>query len=216
MIIDTDNFITLNNTSSSIMSKLNSIVHLIYHDKELSFTKEDIDFIEHRYKKVTFKKGETVLHVDEKVDYQYFVSDGCLRTYLISKPGKEHTIQFAIKDWWISDYIAYFSETNAVLNIECIKDATLYKICRNDVEEIYTRFPKIEHFIRKKLERSFMSFQKRILANLSQSAKERYINFTQDYPNIEQYLKNYHIASYLGITTESLSRIRKEIANNHS
>ena len=198
------------------MQKSNSIVSQIYHDEKLSFTEEDINFIEQQYQKVMFSKGETVLSIGEKVDHQYFVSDGCLRTYLISPSGKEHTIQFAIKGWWISDYIGYFSETNAVLNIECIECATLYKISRNDVERIYTKFPKVEHFIRKKLERSFMSFQKRILANLSQNAKERYLNFTRNYPNIEQYVKNYHIASYLGITTESLSRIRKEIAQKHS
>jgi CRP-like cAMP-binding protein len=192
-----------------------SIVKEIYHD-DLSFTEEEIAFIGSKYKKVTFNKGEIVLRADEKVDHQFFVFDGCLRTYLISKSGKEHTIQFAIKGWWISDYIGYFSETKSVLSIECIEDATLYKICRDDVEEIYARIPRIEHFVRKKLERSFMSLQKRILANLSQSAKERYVNFTHDYPNIEQYLKNYHIASYLGVTTESLSRIRKEISKRNS
>lgn len=197
------------------MQETFNIVKEIYHDA-LSFTNEEIIFIGRKYEKVMFKKGEIVLRADEKVDYQYFVFDGCLRTYLISKLGKEHTIQFAIKDWWISDYIGYFSETKSVLNIECIEDAILYKISRNDVEEIYSKIPKTEHFIRKKLERSFMSFQKRILANLSQSAKERYLSFNHDYPNIEQYLKNYHIASYLGITTESLSRIRKEISKGIS
>jgi CRP-like cAMP-binding protein len=192
-----------------------TIVQEIYHD-DLSFTNEEINFIGRKYEKATFKKGEIVLRANEKVDHQFFVFDGCLRTYLISKTGKEHTIQFAIKGWWISDYIGYFSEKKSILFIECIEDATLFKISRDDVEEIYTKIPKVEHFIRKKLERSFVSFQKRILANLSQSAKERYLSFTKDYPNIEQYLKNYHIASYLGITTESLSRIRKEIAKNGS
>ncbi|MFK7749234.1 MAG: Crp/Fnr family transcriptional regulator [Kordia sp.] len=198
------------------MSKPNSIVHKIYHDDSLSFTEEDIEFIERRYKKVSFKKGDIVLSVDEKVDYQYFVSNGCLRTFLISKSGKEHTIQFAIKGWWISDYIGYFSETNSVLNIECIEDATLYKVSRNCVSEIYNQVPVTERFIRKKLERAFVYFQKRILANLSQTATERYLNFNHDYPNIEQHIKNYHIASYLGITNESLSRIRKEIAKKSS
>lgn len=192
--------------------KSDSIVYQIYHAEQLSFSEDEIDFIEKKYQKITFQKGETVLQAGEKVDCQYFVASGCLRTYLISKSGKEHTIQFAIKGWWISDYIGFFSETNAILNIECIEDATLYKVSRDNVEEIFNQVPKTERFIRKKLQRSFVSFQKRILANLSQTAKERYLNFTHDYPNIEQYVKNYHIASYLGITTESLSRIRKEIA----
>ncbi len=198
------------------MLKSDYIAYQIYHDNQLSFTEDEINFIEKRYQKVTFQKGETILRADEKVDYQYFVADGCLRTYLISKSGKEHTIQFAIKGWWISDYIAFFTATNSTLFIECIEDAILYKISREAVEEIFNKIPKTERFIRKKLERSFVSFQKRILSNLSQTAKERYQNFTHDYPNIEQYVKNYHIASYLGITTESLSRIRKEIAKKHS
>ncbi|WP_298511259.1 Crp/Fnr family transcriptional regulator [uncultured Kordia sp.] len=193
-----------------------SFIHEIYHGDSLSYTKEEIRFIESKYEKVTFCKGDIVLHANEKVDHQYFVSTGCLRTYLISKSGKEHTVQFAIKGWWISDYIGFFSETNATLFIECIEDATLYKVSRDDVEDIFNKVPKTERFIRKKLQRSFVSFQKRILANLSQTAKERYINFTNDYPNIEQFVKNYHIASYLGITTESLSRIRKEIAQERS
>lgn len=188
----------------------------MYHDDSMHFTEEDIAFIERRYEKVHFKKGETILHLGEKVDHQYFVFDGCLRTYLVSKSGKEHTIQFAIKNWWISDYIGYFSQTTAVLTIECIQDATLYKVSRESFEEIYDKIPKTERFTRKKIERSFVSLQKRILANLSQNAKERYLKFTHDYPNIEQFVKNYHIASYLGITNESLSRIRKEITNNNS
>lgn len=197
------------------MKSNTSFIHQIY-SKELSFTEEEILFIENKYERVTYEKGATILRANEYVKYQYFVFDGCLRTYLIAKSGKEHTIQFAIKNWWISDYIGFFSKSKSVLNIECIENAILYKISRDDMEEIYTKIPKTERYIRKKLERSFVSFQKRILANLSQSAKERYLNFTHDYPNIEQHVKNYHIASYLGITTESLSRIRKEIAKSGS
>ncbi len=208
-------FVTLYLQDLFFMQKSYSIVEEIYTNK-LSFSQEEISFIEQKYEKVLVKKGAIILEADEHVNHQYFVSKGCLRTYLISKSGKEHTIQFAIKNWWISDYIGYFSGSKSVLNIECIQDAVLYKISKNDMEEIYAKIPKTESYIRKKLERAFMNFQKRILANLSQSAKERYLNFTSDYPNIEQYLKNYHIASYLGITTESLSRIRKNITKRNS
>ncbi|QHI34716.1 hypothetical protein IMCC3317_00590 [Kordia antarctica] len=195
------------------MQEPNSIVQEIYKD-EIVFTEEERTFIENRFEKVTFKKGEIILVPEIEMNYQYYVSTGCLRTYLIEKSGKEHTIQFAIKDWWISDYIGYFLEGKSVLYIECLEDAMMYKIQRDDIEEIYVNIPKTERFTRKKLERSYATLQKRILRNLSQSAKERYLSFTKEYPNIEQYVKNYHIASYLGITTESLSRIRKDIAQN--
>ncbi len=182
--------------------------------KDIPFTKPEVSFMENTFERVILTKGEIVLKAGERVTDQYYVYDGCLRTFFIDKAGKEHTIQFAIQDWWISDYIAFFTGEKAVLNIECIQNAILYKISKKNIEKTYDRIPKVERFFRKKMEKSFASFQKRILANLAQSAKERYVNFISTYPNIEQHIKNYHIASYLGITTESLSRIRKELTTS--
>ena len=121
-------------------------------------------------------------------------------------------MQFAIKDWWISDYTAFFTADKSLMNIECIQDAVIYKLSRKNMLQLYLDIPQLETFFRKKLERRFMALQKRVLGNLAQSAKERYLSFLNTYPSIEQSVKNYHIASFLGITTESLSRIRKEIA----
>jgi len=120
----------------------------------------------------------------------------------------------AIKGWWISDYIALFGKgkSKSVSFIECIKEATLIKISKEEFDCLCKEIPKVSRFYIRNLESAFAAFQKRILENLTLSAKERYINFVNAYPNIEQNVKNYHIASFLGITTESLSRIRKEIA----
>jgi len=180
--------------------------------KGISFSQREIILVESEFEKLNLKKGVTLLDAGNRVDHQYFIRSGCLRTYFIDYSGKEHTIQFAIKDWWISDYTAFFTATTAILTIDCIKDAIVYKISKENMESLYIEIPKLETFFRKKMERAFSSFQKRILGSLSQSAKERYTSFIRTYPNIEQSVKNYHIASYLGITTESLSRIRKEIA----
>lgn len=182
--------------------------------KDLSFSNQQIKIIESVFHKVHFKKGDLILKANNKVDFQYYILEGCLRTYHVDKHGKEHTVQFGIKDWWISDYTAFFSNSNAIMNIEVIQNALLYRISRKDKELLYTQIPKIETFFRKKLERAFAAFQKRILSNLSQTATERYLDFIKKYPNIEKSIKNYHIASYLGITTESLSRIRKELLQN--
>jgi CRP-like cAMP-binding protein len=182
--------------------------------KGISFSKKEMNLIESKLKKLKLNKGTTILKADDKVNNQYYVYNGCLRTYFIDKSGKEHTLQFAINDWWISDYTAFFTASKAIMYIETIQEATLYEIYKKSMEDLFVEIPQLETFFRKKMERAFASFQKRILASLAQSAKERYVSFISTYPNIEQAVKNYHIASYLGITTESLSRIRKEMSHN--
>jgi CRP-like cAMP-binding protein len=180
--------------------------------KDISFSQEEIVKIESKFKKIILKKKEVVLETGNTVHYQYYISSGCLRTYFVDNSGKEHTVQFAIKDWWISDYTAFFTTSKAVMTIDCIQDASVYKVSKIDMESLYPEIPQLETFFRQKMEMAFAGFQKRIIGNLSQSTKEKYTSFISTYPNIEQSVKNYHIASYLGVTTETLSRIRKEIA----
>ncbi len=179
--------------------------------KDLVFTDEEIKLIESVFHKINVKKGAILLNPGEKVSEQYYILEGCLRSFHTDPNGKEYTVQFGIKDWWISDYTAFFSSSKAIMSIEVIQDAIIYKITEQDKELLYANIPKIEHFFRIKLEKAFAAFQKRILSNLSLTAKERYLDFVKTYPNIEKNVKNYHIASYLGITTESLSRIRKAL-----
>lgn len=163
---------------------------------------------------ITITKGENLLFPGDTTLYQYYVIDGCLRSYFTDTAAKEHTIQFAIGDWWISDYTAFFKKEKAILQIECLQDAILLRFSRDDMNEICATVPGIEEYFRLKTESYIGSFQRRIIGDLSKTAKERYLDFVNTYPNIEQLVKNYHIASYLGITSESLSRIRKEIARN--
>ena len=180
-----------------------------------TFTEEELNLICEKLEKKRLTKKEVLLKAEEEVNDIYYIHSGCLRTYFIDSSGKEHTLQFAIKGWWISDYIALFGKEKikSVSYIECIKEATLYKISKKAFDDLCDKIPKVNRFHISNLESAFAAFQKRILENLTLSAKERYTNFVNSYPNIEQNVKNYHIASFLGITTESLSRIRKEIAN---
>lgn len=191
---------------------MESIIPEIFRD--ITFTKSEVEQILTKIEKVNLKKREFLLSPGEEVKDIHYIHTGCLRTYFIDSSGKEHTLQFAIKGWWISDYIALFAKekTNTVSYIECIKEASLIKISKLDFDDLCDRIPKISRFHVRNLESAFAAFQKRILENLTLSARERYLRFVNAYPNIEQNVKNYHIASFLGITTESLSRIRKEIA----
>ena len=160
--------------------------------------------------KKTFSKGTVLIQEGQNVNKIYFVTDGCLRSYCTDKSGKEHTLQFAIKDWWISDYIAIHNNESATLTIECLKESTAIEFNANKLNNIFKLFPEFEPFQRNLLERHVVSLHQRILNQLQLTAAERYDLFLEQYPDIEQFTRNYHIASYLGITQESLSRIRVE------
>ena len=162
--------------------------------------------------KKTFSKGATLIRQGQNVNKIYFVIDGCLRSYCIDKNGKEHTLQFAIKNWWISDYIAIHNKEPATLTVECLTESSAIEFNAKELGGIFTLFPEYEPFQRNLLERHVVSLHKRILNQLQLTASERYDLFLGQYPDIEQYTRNYHIASYLGITQESLSRVRVEKA----
>ena len=148
------------------------------------------------------------------VNKTYFVMNGSLRSFCTDQEGKEHTLQFAIKDWWISDFIAIYNSEPAALTVESITDSTIVEFNFQKLNEIYDQFPEFELFQRKNLERHVVGLNKRILNQLQLTALERYRLFLEQYPDIEQSIPNYHIASYLGMTQQSLSRVRADMAKN--
>ena len=160
-------------------------------------------------KKKTFSKGEILIQQGQNVNKIYFVTDGCLRSYCIDKSGKEHTLQFAIKNWWIGDYITLYTEEKSILSIEAITKSKILLIDKVAIEKLYLEYPEFETFQRKNLERRLATLQKRILNLLALTAVEKYDKFISEYAEFAQIIPNYQIASYLGITPESLSRVRK-------
>lgn len=161
-------------------------------------------------KEKTVTKGEVLIREGQTVKKTFFVTDGCLRSFCTDKSGKEHTLQFAIKEWWISDFTAIYNNEPATLTVESIKDSKVIEFNASKLNNIFSQFPEFEVFQRKNLENHVVSLHKRILNQLQLTARERYDLFLEQYNDIEQYTPNYHIASYLGITQQSLSRIRVE------
>ncbi len=170
--------------------------------------------VNQKFTRLSVQKGDILLSPGDYVHHQYFVVEGCLRSYTIGSEAKEHTVQFAIADWWVSDYTAFYKQEKAILFVECLRDATLFRLSREDMLALFKKSQSIETFFRQKTESYISSFQKRIIGDLAKTAGERYSDFVSTYPNIEKLVKNYHIASYLGITSESLSRVRKELARS--
>ena len=179
-------------------------------NSRIKISPSEFEIISLNIKERRFKKKELIIEPGIIATFHFFVLKGALRSYFIDDMGKEHTVQFAIESWWIGDYTSYFEGWKSILYIECIEDCHLLKIDKYIWDSLYHDIPKLETYTRINLERSFAYSQKKTINNLSLSAKERYSNFLTAYPNIEQRVKNYHIASYLGITPESLSRLRKD------
>jgi len=160
---------------------------------------------------ISLQKREFLIKPGQTVQNEYFVVEGCLRAYYLDEQGNKHIIQFAIEDWWISDFEAFFTNQPSRLYVEAIEDSKLLSLNRILLEELYRRIPKFERFFRLKTTSAFVSLRKRILSTLEKSNKERYLDFCETYPEIEKRVQNYHIANYLGMKPESLSRIRKEL-----
>ena len=187
---------------------MQNLINKIKNSISLSAPAEEYIYSISREKKVS--KGEVLIREGQTVNKTFFVTQGSLRSFCVDKEGKEHTLQFAIKDWWISDFMAIYNNEPASLTVECITDATVIEFNAQKLDEIYLQFPEFEAFQRKNLERHVVSLHKRILNQLQLTALERYNLFLEQYPNIEQHVPIYHIASYLGITQQSLSRVRAE------
>lgn len=157
-------------------------------------------------------KGEYLIEPGKSVSSEYYVIQGCLKAFYRDESGKEHIIQFAIEDWWISDFEAFFRGSLAKLHVEAIEDSILLGLEKSALEELYKRIPKFERFFRIKTTNAFVALRTRVLSTLQKTGKQRYLEFCETYPKMEKRIANYHIANYLGLKPESLSRIRKELS----
>jgi CRP-like cAMP-binding protein len=174
----------------------------------ITLTPEEEQYFTSLLKLKKIKKKAYLLQEGDVSRHQYFVNKGCLRTYTIDEKGMEHIIQFAIEYWWTGDMYSYLTQTPARFTIDALEDTELLCLEKNAMEELYIRIPKFERFFRHLLQNAFIALQERIIANLSQPADERYCTFITKYADMEKRLPLKQIASYLGITPESLSRIR--------
>jgi CRP-like cAMP-binding protein len=176
----------------------------------IDLTASEKDYFTSLLKLKKLRKKQYLLQEAEVSRYEYFVNKGCLRAYTIDEKGQEHIVQFAIEDWWIGDMYSFLTQTPARLTIDALEDSELLYLDKNSQEELYIKVPKFERFFRLLVQNAFIAGQRRISESMSNTADERYCNFIQNYPLMEKRLPLKQIASFLGITPESLSRIRSQ------
>jgi CRP-like cAMP-binding protein len=119
-------------------------------------------------------------------------------------------MMFGMEDWWISDMYSFITATPATLHIDALEDSEVLSIEKNDLENVYLRIPLFERFYRLLLQNSIVANQRRVLSTISQTAEEQYLAFIRKYPSLDRRVPQSQIASYLGITPETISRIRKQ------
>lgn len=180
----------------------------------ITLTPEETDYFTSLLKLKKLKKRQYLLPEGEVCRNEYFVIKGCLRTYTIDEKGLEHVVQFSIEDWWTGDMYSFLTQQPSRYTIDALEDSELLYLDKASHEELYTKVPKFERFFRHLLQYAFIAMQERINQTLSQPADERYCSFIEKYPLMERRLPLKQIASYLGITPESLSRIRSQYIKN--
>jgi CRP-like cAMP-binding protein len=163
-----------------------------------------------QYKEIS--KKELLLKEGQHCRSINYVETGALRAFHLSPDGKDSTIMFAIADWWITDMYCFVMEQPAMQNIVAIDDSCVWQLKKEDLERLYTKVPKFERFFRIIMQNSYIREQLRVLQNLSLSAEERYDIFLGKYPQLIPYLSQKQIASYLGVTPEFLSTVRRNKA----
>lgn len=156
-------------------------------------------------------KGQYFLQQGDVCKFSGFVISGCTKTFYVDDEGQEHVIMFSIEDWWTSDMGSYITQKPADFNVQCLENTELIQFSYENQQEMMQEIPKLERFFRIIIERAFVASQKRIVRNMSMSAKDRYLFFRSEYPKIEQRIPQYLIASYLGITKEFLSKIKSQL-----
>ena len=175
-------------------------------------TKSETDFLTTRIDVRNYLKGQYVVQQGDICKFECFIISGCTRMFHLDSDGQEHVIMFSIEDWWTSDMGSFLTQTPSDFNVQCLENTKMVQISHDVVEELYEEIPKLERFFRKIVEKAFVASQKRIVRNFSLTAKERYLYFKENYPEMERRIPQYQIASYLGITKEFLSKIKSELA----
>jgi CRP-like cAMP-binding protein len=181
-------------------------------EKRIHLAKKDCALLNQFFTPKTIKKHQFLLQEGDVCKQLAFVNDGCLREYTVDHKGQEHVIQFAIRDWWISDLTSFLSGTPSTQNIDALQDSEVLLLEKEAREKMLETVPKMERFFRLLMESNYVASRRRITATLAASAEERYLGFLKLYPALVEQIPQHNIASYLGITPQSLSRIRKEIS----
>lgn len=176
------------------------------------FSAEDIAVFNSLLKPREVKRKQILLREGEICDFEAYIVKGCIRTYYIDENGSEVILQFAVEDWWVSDIGSFHEHKPSLLYIEALEDSDLLTLNPVRKEELLARVPQFERVFRLMLQRHVSAVEHRLIRTIAKTAEERYVDFIQQYPKMQLRVPQHYIASYLGMTPEFLSKVRRRLA----
>jgi CRP-like cAMP-binding protein len=172
----------------------------------VSLTDSEFDYVLSHFEPKKFRKHQFVVQEGNDVDQEFFVLKGLLKSTYPSENGKEHILQFSMENWWVSDYQAFYNRQKATLNIDCIEDVSVLVLSSANKDKLCSEMHKMEHFFRIKTNGGYVGLQQRILSFLKYDARARYQQLIEKNPQLYQRIPKTLLASYLGVSRETLSR----------
>ncbi|MEO5891025.1 MAG: Crp/Fnr family transcriptional regulator [Ferruginibacter sp.] len=158
------------------------------------------------------RKKQYILQEGDVSKYTIFVEKGLLRSYTINEKGNDQIIQFALEGWWIGDMYSFITGEPARYNIDALEDAELVLMSNEGMEELRKKIPKFPEFSFLQMRSAYIAFERRLSNMVNLTTEESYTRLLQTYPDIVQRVPQHMIASYLGLTAETLSRARKQMS----
>jgi len=179
-----------------------------YLEDRASFTDDELAFVETMFVPATLHAHALLQRAGDVAKHSAFVVKGCLRKYVIDAQGKEHIVQFAPETWWAADAASLTSGAPSQYFIDAIEDSDVLLLDPRSHETLIDKIPGYAASFRKGLQRHAAARDERIVSSLSASAEERYTQFLSTYPSIATRVPQRMLASYLGVSPETISRIR--------
>ena len=188
---------------------------LFFHkfNEKVNLSEEEEEVIKQYLTPKKLRKKQYLLQEGDVCKHIAFVEKGALKAYVVDDAGAESIIQFALEGWVISDLYSFLTGEPATYNIDALENAELVLISKSAHEELLKKLPKYETYIRLQITGAYIALQKRLTSIISLPLEERYKNFLATYPNIAQRVPQHMIASYMGLTPETLSRVRSRMAS---
>lgn len=181
-------------------------------DEIITITDDEFEYCKTLFLPKKLRKKHYLLQEGDVCKYTAFVEKGILRTYTIDDKGAEHILQFGMEGWWSADLYSFLTKEPSVFNTEAVEDCELLLITQPSWDLLLEKLPVFERYFRILLQNNLIVTQRRLMGSLSETAEQKYLKLIQTFPDFVQRVPQHMIASYLGITRETLSRIRSQMS----